>query len=184
MWKCWCSLLHAIISIQLPSSVHISETFRSSSSHMPTTAFCWESKKHIRRQTYKEVSEIIFQPCLSEQINLFVTLTWLPELKFSGIAFNTTNRAKALPAPLSLSVFTHLCHDLSLHCPFDLLPKGNFYVFFTLPFFFECTAFQRCPSSSGKQKAGPPCDFSPFLKPCSDCKCLIIKYEVLLSFFN
>lgn len=102
---------------------------------MPTTAFCWESKKHIRCQTYKEVSEIIFQPCLSEQINLIlVTLAWLPEFKFSGIAFNTTHRPETLPVPLTLWVSIHLCYDLSLHCPFGLLPKGNLYVFFTLSF--------------------------------------------------
>lgn len=130
---------------------------------MPTTAFCWESKKHIRHQTYKEVSEIIFQPCLFEQINLlFVTLTWLPEFKFSGITFNTTHRARPLLVPLPLCVSTHLCHDLSLHCPFDLLLKGNFYIFFTFSF-FECPAFQRGPSSYRKKKSGPLCDFSPFL---------------------
>lgn len=182
MWKCWCSLLHAIISIQLPSSVHISETFRSSSSHMPTTAFCWESKKYIRRQTYKEFSEIIFQPCISEQINLFMTLTWLPEFKFSGITFNTTHRAKALPVPLS---FVYLPTSVTISVPtvhLTCCQKGTF-MFSSLCPFMNAQIF-RCPSSSGKKKAGPPCDFSPFLKCCSDCKCLIKKYEVLLSFFN
>lgn len=141
MWKCWRSLLHTIINIQF-SSVHIPKTFRSLSSHLPTIAFCWGSKSHIRH-----IKKCFWDhlPDLSFWTNKpsLLTLNWIPKFKFLRLP-SIPLKVQELSYFLSYAVCplaSVATSASSVHLSY--CPKDTF-MFSSFCFLFECMAFQMC----------------------------------------